>query len=563
MSKVLYFRQWLPNYQPAWLSADLFSGISVWAVLAPTAMAYSSLVGVDPIIGLYCIPLGLLAYAIFGSSRLMVVGPDATVAVLSGTVIAGFAMSGAATLPLAIGLALVVGLLYVVFYLLRLGWISDVIPQPVLKGVVEGIVWVTILKELTHLFGIHLAGDSSRFFPRLFELVRSLPEAHPTVVVVGVGSLIALFLFGRYLHRLPGAFLVLLGALAASYYFNLDDVGVETLGSAEGSTLSGSLLTGLDPFVLFEMIPGGIAIVIVGFALTIAAAKRAAEKTGESIDPDQELLALGAANIGVGVSGGFPVIGSLSKTGVAIESGGKSQIGNLVASALTVITILFLVPYLSPLPHATLAAVVIMVMLEVSDIPYFIRLWRIQRRELIIALVAIAGVLAYGALMGVMLGVGLGLILLADHISRPPTAVVGRTDKGRFMPVDGPNNVIQTPGLMIWRQYGPLVFLNARRLSNSVQAHLAQRSDVRVVLIDAVAISGIDSTGISEFAKLQDDLAKENIELWVANIRDLPWSRIVTAGTNSGRPTPPRLISLEDAVKAFESSGTENKASKP
>jgi len=116
---------------------------------------------------------------------------------------------------------------------------------------------------------------------------------------------------------------------------------------------------------------------------------------------------------------------------------------------------------------------------------------------------------------------------------------------------------------MIWRQYGPLVFLNARRLSNSVQAHLAQRSDVRVVLIDAVAISGIDSTGISEFAKLQDDLAKENIELWVANIRDLPWSRIVTAGTNSGRPTPPRLISLEDAVKAFESSGTENKASKP
>ena len=131
MSKVLYFRQWLPKYQAAWLSADLFSGISVWAVLVPTAMAYSSLVGVDPIVGLYCIPLGLLAYAIFGSSRLMVVGPDATIAVLSGTVIAGFAMSGAATLPLAIGLALVVGLLYVVFYLLRLGWISDVIPQPV------------------------------------------------------------------------------------------------------------------------------------------------------------------------------------------------------------------------------------------------------------------------------------------------------------------------------------------------------------------------------------------------------------------------------------------------
>ena len=147
--------------------------------------------------------------------------------------------------------------------------------------------------------------QSVAFSQDLFELVRSLPEAHPIVVVVGVGSLIALFLFGRYLHRLPGAFLVLLGALAASYYFGLADLGVETLGNAEGGTMSGSLLADLDPFILFEMIPGGIAIVIVGFALTIAAAKRAAEKTGESIDPDQELLALGAANIGVGVSGGF------------------------------------------------------------------------------------------------------------------------------------------------------------------------------------------------------------------------------------------------------------------
>lgn len=563
MSKVLYFRQWLPNYKSSWLPADLFSGMSVWAVLAPTAMAYSSLVGVDPIVGLYCIPLGLLAYAIFGSSRLMVVGPDATVAVLSGAVIAGFAMSGTATLPLAISLALVVGLLYVVFYLLRLGWISDVIPQPVLKGVVEGIVWVTILKELFHLFGIHVTGDSSRFLPRLFELVRSLPEAHPTVAMVGVGSLISLFLFGRYLHRLPGAFLVLLGALAASYYFGLGDLGVKTLGKAEGGSMSGHLLASIDPLTLFEMIPGGMAIVIVGFALTIAAAKRAAEKTGESIDPDQELLSLGAANVGVGLSGGYPVIGTLSKTGVAIEAGGKSQIGNLVAAALTVITILFLVPYLSPLPHATLAAVVIMVMFEVSDIRYFVNLWRIQPRELFIALIAIGGVFAYGALMGVMLGVGLGLILLAEHISRPPIAIVGRTDDGEFMPVDEVNDVKEIPGLMIWRQYGPLVFLNARRLSNSIQTQLAQRSNVRVVVIDASATSGIDSTGISEFTKLQDSLAKENIELWVANVRDMPWSHIVAAATNAGKPNPRRFKSLEDAGKAFEGSRNENAKANP
>jgi len=563
MSKVLYFRQWLPKYKASWLSADLFSGMSVWAVLVPTAMAYSSLVGVDPIVGLYCIPLGLLAYAIFGSSRLMVVGPDATVAVLSGAVIAGFAVSGQATLPLAFSLAVVVGILYTIFYLLRLGWISDVIPQPVLKGVVEGIVWVTILKELNHLLGIHANADVSRFFPKLFELVRSLPESQPTVAVVGVGSLAALFLFQRYFHRIPGAFLVLLGALAASYYFGLGALGVETLGNAEGGAMSGNLLANIDPVTLFDMIPGGLAIVIVGFALTIAAAKRAAEKTGESIDPDQELLALGGANIGVGLSGGYPVIGTLSKTGVAIEAGGKSQIGNLVAGALTVITILFLVPHLSPLPLATLAAVVIMVMLEVSDIGYFAKLWHINRLEFVMALVAIGGVFAYGALMGVMLGVGLGLILVAEHISRPPTAVVGTTESGDFKPVDGTDQISEIPGLMIWRQYGPLMFLNARWLANSVQAQLEQRSNIRVVVFDGGATSGIDSTGISEFAKLQDNLARHDIELWAANVRDLPWSRVVAARDLTGLPTPPRMMSLGDAVKAFERLETENKASNP
>jgi SulP family sulfate permease len=182
---------------------------------------------------------------------------------------------------------------------------------------------------------------------------------------------------------------------------------------------------------------------------------------------------------------------------------------------------------------------------------------------LIIALVAIVGVLAYGALMGVMLGVGLGLVLLAEHISRPPTTVVGRTDSGDFVPVDGVNDVNEIPGLMIWRLYGPLVFLNARRLSNSIQTQLAQRSNIRVVVIDASPISGIDSTGISEFTKLRNSLANENIELWVANIRDLPWSRIAAAATSSGRVTLPRLTSLEDAIKAFETTGTENKASKP
>ena len=179
------------------------------------------------------------------------------------------------------------------------------------------------------------------------------------------------------------------------------------------------------------------------------------------------------------------------------------------------------------------------------------------------ALVAIGGVFAYGALMGVMFGVVLGLILVAEHISRPPTSVVGTTEGGDFMPVDGTDEISEIPGLMIWRQYSPLVFLNARRLANAVQTQLDQRSDIRVVVFDGSATSGVDSTGLAEFAKLQDSLAKQDIELWAANVRDLPWSRVVASQELTGQPTPPRLMSLGDAVKAFERLETENRAPDP
>lgn len=552
MSKTPYIREWLPAYQRSWFSTDVFAGISVWAVLAPTAMAYTSLVGVEPIVGLYCIPLGLLAYALFGSSRLMVVGPDATVAVLSGAVIVSFAASGVTSLGLAISLALVVGLLFFLCSLLRLGWISDLIPRPVLKGVVEGIVWMTILKELSHLFGIHMSGANTRFFPRLLELINSLGQIHYMTLIVGAGCLAALFLMARFLHKLPGAFIVLLAALGASTYFGLADKGVETIGKIEEGGISMDLFREIDPLILFDMVPGGMAIVIVGFALTIAAAKGAAEKTGEAIDANKELLALGASNIGVGISGGFPIIGSLSKTGVAIEAGGKSQVGNLVAAALTIFTILFLAPYLGPLPNAALAAVVIMVMFEVSDIPFFLRIKRVNRRELIIGLMAIAGVFAYGALMGVMIGTALGLALLAEHISRPPTAVLGRSGSGEFLPKGGPEPVDEILGLMIWRQYAPLVFLNARRLASSIQAQLESRQDITVVLIDALATSGIDSTGLDEFVKLRARLTEQGIDLWVANVREPVWRRIATDAETMGRSAVPKFATLGEAISAFE-----------
>ncbi len=550
----LAIAQWLPQYKLAWLKADLMSGANVWAVLIPTGLAYAGLVGVDPLVGLYCVPAALLGYAIFGGSRLLVVGPDASVAILSGGVIAAVGV-GSNNLQLAIILSILVGIVYVGFAFLRLGWVSDLIPDPVLKGFVEGLVWVTILKQVVKLLGLEIDGEAKRFLPKLYEIIQALPQAHIVTAAVGIFSLLSLFLINRFFHRLPSAFIVLLASIVLVGLFGLDHQGVAVVDVTKGGIpeIEGSIGSHLGQIV--DMLPGAVAIVVIGFTLSIAAAKRAAEKTGERIDPNQELFAVGVANFGSGGMGGYPIAGTLSKTAVAMESGGRSQLGNVFTGLLGVLTILFLVPFLGMLAYATLAALVIVVMLEVSDLPYFLRLWRVRRQECVIGAFAFAGVLAYGALPGVMIGAFLALVVLADHISRPPTITIGRTQNGDFTSLEDEQGARPIPGMVIWRQYAPLVFLNARRLSNDIRSRVEEQEGISVVLLDGMATSGVDATGTSAFLALRDDLAKDGVTLWVANVRNASWNRIVAALSATDTPIPPYFNSLADAVDEFEKSG--------
>ncbi len=556
MRNRLAISEWLPKYQRAWLRADLVAGATVWAVLIPTALAYAGLVGVDPVVGLYTVPLALLAYAIFGGSRLLVVGPDAAVAVLSGATVAAVVV-GENHLELAIELALLVGVLYVLFYLLRLGWVADLIPDPILKGVVEGLVWVTILKQVTKLFGLELEGEATMFVPKLIEIFGALPETHVTTAIVGVLSIVALLLTPKFAPRLPASLVVLVVSIVLVGALGLAQRGVAVLGETSGGLAGLGFPTGLDAGQIVDLLPGALAVVVLGFTLSIATAKRAAEKTGERIDPDRELLAIGASNLGAGFSGGYAVTGTMSKTAVAMESGGKTQIGNLFTGFLGILTILFLVPFFASLADATLAALVIVVMVEVSDVGYFRALWRVSRLECVLGVAAFAGVLAYGVLPGVMIGVALALVVIAEHICRPPTAAVGRTPTGAFLDVDDHDDAQEIPGMLIWRQYAPLVFLNSRNLSNQLRALVQDRKNIRTIVLDSSAVSGVDSTAISAFTAARDDLAAAGIALWVVNIRDVAWNRITAALANAGAPIPQRFDSLADAVASFEQSAAE------
>jgi high affinity sulfate transporter 1 len=543
---------WLPEYQRSWIRGDLIAGATIWAVLVPLALAYAEIAGVYPVVGLYTVPLALLGYAVFGGSRLLAVGPDAAVAVLSGGIVASVAVGGSEYLALTLALAMIVGVLYVLFFFLKMGWIADLIPDPVLKGFIEGVVWVTILEQFGVLLGLEREGPSQGFFRSSIELMKTLPEAQVATMLVGATSVLALVLIRRFVPRLPGPIIVLVGSIILVGLLGLDEAGLAVIGEIRGGLPGLGLPTGVDFDQIVALTSGALAIVVLGYTKSLAALKRATQQSGELVDPDRELLAIGVSNIGAGLSGGYAVAGSLTATAVSVDSGGKTQIANLFAGVLCVLTIMFLLPLLADLALSSLAAIIVVALAGLSDLGYFRRLWTVRRYEFMIGMAAFVGVLAFGVMPGVMIGVVLALFKLAHAIHAPTTAVVARTPSGAFVDIDEHPEAQEIPGMLIWRQYGPLVFLNARVLSNELRSIALGRQDIRVVVFDATASAGIDSSAANALIAARDDLGAEGIDLWVVNPRQTGWNMVVALLEAANAAIPPVFESLADAVARFE-----------
>ena len=546
--------EWLPAYRREWLARDLVAGAAAWAVLVPLGLAYSRILGVDPLIGLYTLPLPLVAYAVFGGSRLFVVGPDAAVVVLAAATLTA-AAAGDDRLALVLPLTLLVGLLYLAFFLVKLGWVADLLPDPVLKGFVEGAIWITILKQVPALLGLPADLSSRGLVGKLAALWRALPEAHATTALVGLLSIAALWLLRRHARRLPGPLVVLAAAIVLVRLLDLARAGVAVVGEA-GAGSPGLALTGLHLDRIVDLAPGALAIVVLGYTKSLGALKRAhdADHGAAPIDPDRELFALGAANVAAGLSGGYAVAGSYSATAVRIDAGGRTQVASLFAAVLGVLTVLFLLGPLADLPYAALAAIVVVAMAGLSDLGYLRRLWSVRRYEFAVCLAVFAGVLAFDILPGVLIGLVLSFFKLADGIRDPVVAEVGRMPSGAFVDLDQQAEAAPVPGMLILRHYAPLVFLNARMLTNGMKQRALAREGLRVVVLDATASSGIDSTAANAFRVARDELAAEGIELWLVNVREEGWTLAAATLETAGAPLPPRFASLREAVARFERS---------
>lgn len=538
------------TYRRSWLRADLFAGLTMWAVLVPEAMAYAGIAGVDPVIGLYTIPLPLLAYAIFGTSRIMVVGPDSATALLSAATIGSLAASGTADyLALTSALAILVGILFLLFGLLRLGWVADFVSHPVMQGFIAGVVLVTIIGQVPTLFG--LPPTPGHFFQRLWNILVEFGDANGATIAVGLGSLLLLYAIRKYRPRAPAALVTVAVAIGAAFLFDLQAHGVATVGTvAAGLPKLG--LPNVDGFHAYgTLFSGALVIVLLGYAETLGSARAASAKTGETIDPNQELLALGPANIGAGLSGGFVAVGSFSKTSVAIAANAKTQLGYLLTAVLTILTLLFLMPIFDHLPDAALAAVVIDAMITIADVDYFRRLWRISHPEFFLSLVAMFGVLLLGVLPGIGAGIALDLLLLIRSASRPRTAVLGKTAGHVYQDQSLHPEGKTVPGLVVFRFEAPLIFTNAAFFVDEVQ-RLTARPDVKSVLIDAEGINDLDSTAADRLLELHDDLARRGVYLCFARVRHPIKTAMRASGVWDSIGTDRIYGSITAGIKAFK-----------
>jgi high affinity sulfate transporter 1 len=543
---------WLPAYQRDWLLPDVLAGLAVWAVMVPEGMAYAGIVGVPPIMGLYSLAPPLIAYALLGTSRLLVVGPDTATGLISALTVGAVTVQGTADFnTLTSTLAVLIGALFLLFGALRMGWVAAFIPTPVMRGFIEGLVCVTIIGQVSHLLGIN--GTSGNFFTKLWFLLRQLPDAAPAPVLTGLLSLTAMLLLR---HRSPRAPAALIVAVIATILVGLSH------GAVAGISIVGDLPSGLphftppslDPAKLRDLVPGALAIVLVGYAEALGGAKAAATGGGGDIDPNQELVAHGPANILSGLFGGFLVVGSLSKTSVAMVAGARTQLANLVAALLCFLTLVLLTPLFRGMPHPALAAIVIAAMLHLSKPGYLRDLLARDRREFAVAAIVFAGELTLGVLEGIALGVALSLLVLIYRTSHPQGAVLGQLPGTEaYRDVQRHPEARTFPGLLIWRAGGDLFFASVGHVGVGLRAALvASRPPVKHVLMDADSVNFIDTSACDAVLNLIKDLQSQDVSFSFARVRDDVRERMRLGGIEAAVGSTNFHERVTDGVRAWQ-----------
>ena len=519
--------RWLPGlqtlraYEAAWLPRDILAGLVLTTMLVPVGIAYAEASGVPGINGLYATMVPLLAYALFGPSRILVLGPDSSLAAVILAVVAP--LSGGdpnRAVALAGMMAIVSGLVCILAGVLKLGFVTELLSKPIRYGYMNGIALTVLIGQLPKLFGISIDGEGP--LRDLRSIVRAVGagEFGATTLAIGVATLVAILALKPW-KRVPGILIAVALATIAVGVLGLDAAGVKVLGP-----LPQGLPTPAIPWIRMEdlgpVVLGGCAVALVSFADTSVLSRTYAAKTRTHVDPNQEMVGLGVANLSAGFFRGFPISSSSSRTPVAEASGAHTQLTGVVGAVAVALLLLFAPNLLKSLPQAALAAVVIASAIGLFEFADLARIFRIQQWEFWLSIVCFVAVAAFGAIPGIGLAILISVIEFLWDGWRPHFAVLGRVDGLRgYHDLKRYPDARLVPGLVLFRWDAPLFFANAEEFQARVhEAVAASPKPVRRVLITAEPVTSVDVTSADMLSDLETSLRAEGIELRFAEMKD-------------------------------------------
>jgi high affinity sulfate transporter 1 len=539
------------KYERRWLAKDLIAGLVLTAFLVPVGMGYAQAAGLPPITGLYATILPMLAYAVFGPSRVMVLGPDSSLAAVILAVVAPLAMGDTSrAVALASMLAILTGIVIAGAGFLRLGFVTELLSRPVQLGYLAGVAVLIVVGQAPKLLGISLSSEGT--VEQTIELYRRLREVNPFSIAIGVGAIGIIALQRRFAPRLPGALLAVATGVAAVELLGLAQQGVKVLGPLPPGFPAFSVprvgLSDISP-----LITGALGIALIATADTTVLSQSLAAERDEEIDPNEELVALGVANVASGLFAGFPLCASSSRTPVATSAGAETQLAGVVG-ALAIVVLLVLAPnLLHSLPQPVLSGIVLVAAYGLVDAKVLFALHKASRTEFGLLAVTFVGVTSLGVLTGIFVAIVLSLGDFVRRAWRPHDAVMGYVEELRsFHDVTRYPKAQVLPGLVIYRFDAPLFFANARHFRMRVRTlAFSTRASLRWLVVASEPITDVDTTAAEVIASLTEELADKGITLVFAELKDPVRDRMEKHGLTETVGEHRFFPSVESAVSAY------------
>lgn len=545
------FFQGLRGLKGSNLPTEIMAGITLAALMIPLNIGYAQVAGLPATVGLYSAILPMVAFALLCSSRQLVASPDASLAAMMGSTLAGLAApSEPRYLQLTFAVTLLCALIFFLFWYFRLGFLANFLSKAVLAGFISGLGIEVLTSQVKKIMGISVEAEG--WFREVFEMILKVVEANPYTVAIGVGSIVIIRLLKRFAPQVPGALVALLVMTLLVMQFNLDQQGVKVLGEIPAG-LPSLTLPQISLGDWGRLLPGALAMAGITLAEGLLLSRSYAQRGGYTINGDQEMFAFGASNLAAGLTGGFAIGSSASRTAAMDSSGARTQLPSLVGAVVVALVLLFFTRQLALLPSAALAGIVANAVLKLIEVEELQHLFRVRRSEFWVAIACLVSVLVLGPLKGILIAFLLSLIDLLGRVSTPSTAVLaGAPGRDRFVAASRYPEASPTPGLLIYRFSAPLIFANANFFEGQVEDLVeTAQPPLQWFALDGEAITDIDVTGAEALEQVIDWLEERSIDFAITRVSGRLEERLQTYGllTRIGRQRI--YASNREVTKAF------------